>query len=160
MPLDFATELETKIGEQLRAQRVGYLLGAGSSYMNGNAYPLTLELWDLIKTRILDVQKRHDIQTMLDEGATGIEEALDLLDDGGAMDTPYRYLVTTAIAELFQTKHPSLDLHVDFIHRISRRADPQVKVFSLNYDPLMERAAELARVRVVGRLRGCRASIL
>ena len=148
MPLDFATELETKIGEQLRAQRVGYLLGAGSSYMNGNAYPLTLELWDLIKTRILDVQKRHDIQTMLDEGATGIEEALDLLDDGGAMDTPYRYLVTTAIAELFQTKHPSLDLHVDFIHRISRRADPQVKVFSLNYDPLMERAAELARVRL------------
>lgn len=146
--VDFSVELETKVAEQLRSQRVGYLLGAGSSYIDGNGYPLTLKLWDLIKSKISDVQKRDEIQAKLDDGATGIEEALDLLDDGGAMDTPYRHLVTTAIAEIFQPKAPPLDLHVEFIRRLSRRADPYVNVFSLNYDPLIERAAEQAKVRV------------
>ena len=145
---DFTTELEVKVAEQLRAQRVGYLLGAGSSHIDGNGYPLAFELWDLIKSKISDAQKRDEIQAKLDDGATGIEEALDLLDDGGAMDTPYRHLVTTAIAEIFQPKAPPLDLHVEFIRRLSRRAGPYVNVFSLNYDPLVERAAEQAKVRV------------
>ena len=140
--------LETKVTEQLGGQRVGYLLGAGSSYIDGNGYPLTFELWDLIKSKISDEQKRVDIQAKLDDGASGIEEALDLLDDGGAIDTPYRHLVTTAIAELFQPKEPTLDLHVEFVRRLSQRADPYVKVFSLNYDPLLERAGEVARVRM------------
>ena len=144
----FTIELETKIREQLRAQRVGYLLGAGSSYIDGNGYPLTFELWDLIKGKIDDEEKRDEIQAKLDDGATGIEEALDLLDDGGAIDTPYRHLVTAAIAEIFQPKEPTLDLHVAFIRQLSQRADPYVKVFSLNYDPLIERAAEQGKVRV------------
>ena len=144
----FTVALENKVAEQLRAQRVGYLLGAGSSFIDGKGYPLTFELWDLIKGEISDVRKRDAIQAKLDEGATGIEEALDLLDDGGAMDTPYRHLVTTAIAEIFQPQEPPLDLHVEFIRRLSQRADSYVKVFSLNYDPLVERAAEQARVRI------------
>ncbi len=37
---DFTTELEAKVAQQLKSQRVGYLLGAGSSYLNGNGYPL------------------------------------------------------------------------------------------------------------------------
>jgi len=82
---DFISNLEAKVAEQLKAQRVGYLLGAGSSYLDGAGYPLAFELWDLIKDRITDAQKR---------------------------------------------------------------ADPYVKVFSLNYDPLIERAAEDAKVRV------------
>ena len=145
---DFMMALEAKVTEQLRGQRVGYLLGAGSSYIDGNGYPLTFELWDLIKSKISDEQKRVDIQAELDDGASGIEEALDLLDHGGAIDTPYRHLVTTAIAELFQPKEPTLDLHVEFVRRLSQRADPYVKVFSLNYDPLLERAGEVARVRL------------
>ena len=145
---DFQTALETKVKEQLGAQRVGYLLGAGSSYINGEGYPLTLELWDLIKDRISDARRRHDIQEMLNDGAAGIEEALDRLDDGGAMDTPYRYMVTNAIAELFQSSQPNLELHVGFVRRLSLRSGPNVKVFSLNYDPLMERASEVARVRM------------
>ncbi len=144
----FTSTLEAKVAEQLKAQRVGYLLGAGSSYLDNAGYPLAFELWALIKDGITDTQKRADIQAKLDGGATGIEHALDLLDDGGAMDTPYRHLVTAAIADLFQPKTPPLDLHVEFVRRLSQRADPCVKVFSLNYDPLVERAAEAATVRV------------
>ncbi|MDE0504133.1 MAG: SIR2 family protein [Candidatus Poribacteria bacterium] len=145
---DFTIALEAKVAEQLQAQRVGYLLGAGASHIDGNGYPLAFELWDLIKCRISDTQKRDEIQAKLDDGAAGIEEALDLLDDGGAKDTPYRHLVTAAIAELFRPKEPALDLHVEFIRKLSQRAEPYVKIFCLNYDPLLERAAEEAEVRV------------
>lgn len=145
---DFTRALEAKVAEQLKAQRVGYLLGAGSSWLDNAGYPLAFELWDLIKDRITDTQKRADIQAKVDGGATGLEHALDLLDDGGTLDTPYRHLVTAAIADLFQAKTPTLDLHVEFVRRLSQRADPCVKVFSLNYDPLLERAAEVAKVRV------------
>ncbi len=56
--LNFIGELEAKVAEQLKAQRVGYLLGAGSSYLDNAGYPLAFELWDLIKDRIVDPQKR------------------------------------------------------------------------------------------------------
>jgi len=146
---DFTNELETKVAQQLKSQRVGYLLGAGSSYLKGAGYPLASELWDLIKDGISDTTKRADIQAKLDGGASGIEHALDLLDDGGANDTPYRHLVTKALAELFMSKTPPLDLHIEFVRRIAQRADPCVKVFSLNYDPLIERAASSSRVRLI-----------
>jgi len=99
---DFISSLETKVAEQLKSQRVGYLLGAGSSYLDGAGYPLSFELWNLIRNQIPDVQKRKEIQEKLDRGAAGLEHALDLLDDGGAADTPYRHLVTAAIADLFR----------------------------------------------------------
>jgi hypothetical protein len=146
---DFAAKLETKVKAQLRSQRVGYLLGAGSSHLSGIGYPLAFELWDRIANRIPDVKMRADIQTKLDTGANGIEHALDLLDDGGAQDTPYRHLVTAAVAGLMMPLDPPLNEHVDFVRHIGRRAAPSVKVFSLNYDPLIERAASHARVRLV-----------
>ena len=145
---DFIHALESKVKTQLRAQRVGYLLGAGSSHLNNAGYPLAGQLWDLIKGNITDMQKRADIQAQLDGGASGLEDALDRLDDGGARDTPYRYLVTDAIAAFFLLKNPDLDLHVAFVQRLSTRASPAVKLFSLNYDPLIERAADAARVRL------------
>lgn len=147
-PPSFPEALDTKVREQLRAQRVGYLLGGGSSYLDNAGYPLASELWDLIKGGISDAQMRADIQAKLDAGATGLEHALDLLDEGGAEDPPYRRLVTDAIADLFQERKPPLDLHVDFLRRLSQRPDPSVKVFSLNYDPLVEWAAEAASVRL------------
>ena len=149
MASDFTTELEAKVAQQLKSQRVGYLLGAGSSYLNGTGYPLSFQLWDLIKGSITDTAKRFDIQAKLDGGANGIEHALDLLDDGGANDTPYRHIVTAALAKLFMSKDPPLDLHGEFVRRIAQHADPSVKVFSLNYDPLIERAGAHARVRVI-----------
>lgn len=146
---DFTSELEAKVTQQLKSQRVGYLLGAGSSYLDGNGYPLADQLWDRIKDKIVDAAKRDDIQAKLNGGANGIEHALDLLDDGGATDTPYRHLVTAALAEDFMPMYPPLDTHTAFVGRIALRADPCVKVFSLNYDPLIERAAEIAKCRLV-----------
>ena len=145
---DFLSALESKVKSQLNAQRVGYLLGAGSSYLDNAGYPLAGQLWDLIRDNINDAQKRADIQARLDAGASGIEEALDLLDGGGALDTPYRHLVTDAIAELFLSKNPDLDRHIQFLRRLATRAAPAARVFSLNYDPLIERAADAARVRL------------
>lgn len=145
---DFNNNLEAKVAEQLNSQRVGYLLGAGSSYLENAGYPLTFELWDLIKDRISDGQLRAKIQSKLDDGATGIEQALDLLDDGGAVDAPERHVVTEAIADLFGSKRPTLDVHTEFVRRIFGRNDATLKIFSLNYDPLIERAAESAKVRI------------
>lgn len=145
---DFIARLEAKVAEQLRAQRLGYLLGAGSSHLNGTGYPLGSELWDRIKDRIADFSKRGEIQSKLDEGAKGVEEALDLLDNGLPTEGPHRHIVTAAIAEVFQSLAPPLDLHAEFVKRLGQRSDPCVKVFNLNYDPLIERAAEQARVRL------------
>jgi hypothetical protein len=145
---DFSARLEAKVAEQLKAQRVGYLLGTGSSYLNGAGYPLAVELWEQIKDRIADTDKRSEIQAKLDAGAKGIEQALDLLDEGLPQEGPHRYLVTAAIAEVFQSRTPPLDVHTEFLLRLRKRSDPRVKVFSLNYDPLIERAAERVRVRL------------
>lgn len=145
---EFTAELEAKVAKQLKSQRVGYLLGAGSSYLNGAGYPLAFQLWDKIRDSVTDAAKRKEIQDKLDGGAKGIEHALDLLDDGGASDTPYRHLVVSAIADLFMPMSPPLDLHGEFVRRIAQRADRSATVFSLNYDPLIERAAAMVRVRL------------
>lgn len=145
----FTKELETRVLAQLRSQRVGYLLGAGSSYLNGNGYPLAFQLWDRIKGKLTDAAIRNQIQAKLTDGANGIEHALDLLDDGAAIEPPHRHLVTAALAEEFMPMNPPLGLHIDFVKRIAQRADPCVKVFSLNYDPLIERAAAASRVRLI-----------
>jgi hypothetical protein len=143
----FEKRVETKVTEQLKAQRIGYLLGAGSSYLNGSGYPLASQLWDKIRDRISDQAKSAEIQAKIDLGARGIEHALDLLDEGQVVEGPHRHLVTAAIAELFETIAPPLDSHVEFVEHLGQKA-VSVKVFSLNYDPLIERAAELARVRL------------
>jgi hypothetical protein len=150
MPIqNFTTMLEAKVAQQLHAQRVGYLLGAGSSYLDGKGYPLAFQLWDLIKGGIADPASRSAIQAKLDGGANGIEHALDLLDDNGASDTPFRHLVTTALADLFMPIQPPLDWHIEFVSRVAKRADPWVKIFSLNYDPMFELAAAQIRTRLV-----------
>ncbi|WP_420468517.1 hypothetical protein [Panacagrimonas sp.] len=114
----FTARLEAKVAEQLRAQRVGYLLGAGSSYLNGAGYPLAIELWDRIKGRITDVARRAEIQAVLDTRGLGIEDALDQLDNGLVVEGPHRHLVTAAIAELFLTIGPASDVHREFAKRL------------------------------------------
>lgn len=151
---DFTIELEAKVAQQLKSKRVGYLLGAGSSYLNNAGYPLAFQLWDRVKDSITDTAKRKEIQDKLDGGANGIEHALDLLDDGGANDTPYRHLVTSAIANLFMRMSPPLDLHGEFVKRIGQRGEPLTKIFSLNYDPLIERAAARVKVRLADGFHG------
>lgn len=146
---DFKAELESKVAQQLKGHRVGYLLGAGSSYLNGSGYPLAFQLWDRIKDKIADRSARDDIEAKLSAGANGIEHALDLLDSGAPVEPPHRHLVTAALAEEFMPMNPPLDLHIEFVKRVAQRAEPCVKVFSLNYDPLIERAAAVSRVRLV-----------
>ena len=138
----------------MNSQRVGYLLGAGSSFLGGDGYPLATQLWESIKDQITEEREREAIQSKLDESANGIEQALDLLDDGGADDTPYRHSVTSAIASLFRSQEPRLTHHIEFVTRLARRSDRPVRVFSLNYDPLVERAADGARVRLINGFQG------
>jgi hypothetical protein len=147
--LDFTSALELKVSEQLKSQRVGYLLGAGSSYLNGRGYPLSFELWDKIKDYIADITKRAEIQAKIDmPGTKGIEHALDLLDGGGPAEGEHRHLVGKAIADLFLPLSPPLDTHIEFVRRLAARSVPHVKIFNLNYDPLIERAAEREKVRI------------
>jgi hypothetical protein len=126
------------------------LLGAGSSYLSGSGYPLSFELWSKIKDFISDIAKRDEIQEKLDlPGTKGIEHALDLLDNGGPEEGEHRHLVTEAIADLFLLLSPPLDAHVQFVRRLTAKAVPHIKIFNLNYDPLIERASEYARLRLL-----------
>lgn len=143
----FRAELEKAVFAQLRSRKVAYLLGAGSSYLSGAGYPLAAQLWDHIRSE-LDVTTRAAVQGELDKGAVGIEQALDRLDDGARADAPHRRAVTDAIASRFRTLQPSADIHRTFVRRIAARSDPEIRIFSLNYDPLVERAADIECVRL------------
>lgn len=136
----FHNKLENKVSKQLSSQRIGYLLGAGASYLNGNGYPLATEMWSLICDKLPEPE-RNDIQSKIDEGADDLEAALDLIDDGGVEDKPHRHHVIHAIANHFITVKPSLETHAEFLYRISQKRDEIVPIFVLNYDPLLERAA-------------------
>lgn len=149
MTPEFIEALESKVTEQLGSQRVGFLLGAGSSYLNGSGYPLASNLWDRIMGYISDGTKRDEIQEKIDlPGTKGLEHALDLLDDGGPEEGEHRHLVAKAIADFFRPLAPPLDCHVTFVSRLAAKSLPHVKIFNLNYDPLIERAAESAKVRL------------
>jgi len=144
----FLNRLELKVSQQLASQRVGYLLGAGASYLNGKGYPLAGELWRYIAPKIR-TPERDEIQARLDGGAEGIENALDLLDDGAATEKPHRHLVTEAIAEHFLSIAPPTDYHQPFVRRLASRNELSVPVFCLNYDGLIEQSADVECVRVV-----------
>ncbi|MBK9385763.1 MAG: SIR2 family protein [Planctomycetes bacterium] len=149
----FTAKLVKEVQRQLRGQRVGYLLGAGSSYLGRKGYPLAFDLWQRIR-KCVEEPVRAAIQEKLDAGATGIEQALDRFDDGDTKDTPYRHAVTAAISKSFRRIRPPLEAHVLFLKRLQQRESEQVKIFSLNYDPLVERAADHARVRLTDGFRG------
>lgn len=145
---DFLNKLEKKVKEQLTCQRVGFLLGAGSSFLDNHGYPLATGLWDVIK-ELIPANERSDIQQKIDGGANGLEEALDLLDDGGISDGPHRHSITKAISEKFATLKPLLDIHSDFLTRLSRRNEPMIPIFSLNYDPIIERTSDANKILLI-----------
>ena len=114
----FIANLERTVRSQFKSQKVGYLLGAGASYLNGNGYPLSYSIWDFIKDDIPEKEKK-EIQAKLDiDGTEGLEHALDLLDPGGPNPTSHRVLVTTAIANHFSQVDPPFDKHCEFFKRI------------------------------------------
>jgi SIR2-like domain len=144
----FIPRLEAKVAQQLASQRVGYLIGAGTSYLNGHGYPLAASLWGCIGPRVR-TPERDEIQAKLDGGADGIENALDLLDDGAAVEKPHRHLVTEAIAEHFLSITPSTASHQLFTKRLAVRDELSIPIFCLNYDGLIEQAADAERIRLV-----------
>jgi hypothetical protein len=144
----FIDRLELKVEQQFSSQYVGYLLGAGASYLDGQGYPLADDLWQHIAVKIR-VPERDEIQAKLDEGAGGIEQALDLLDDGAVIEKPHRHLVTEAIAEVFLSITPPTTYHQHFVRRLALRQEISVPVFCLNYDGLVELATDTEHVRVV-----------
>jgi len=145
---NFINDLERKIREQTNSKMVGFLLGAGSSYLDGAGYPLAGHLWDVISNDVPE-QEREDIQKKIDGGATGLEDALDLLDTGNANEEPHRHSVVSAMSDHFRTINAPLDNHRLFVSLLSKREEEQpIKVFSLNYDPLIEIAAEQERIRL------------
>lgn len=148
MVAPFPDRLAKKVGEQIRAIKVGFLLGAGSSYLNGSGYPLSADLWNCIKNDVPEDQ-RSDIQAKLDAEDIGLEKALDLLDSGMSEEGPHRHSVTNAIAKYFINIKPELTLHRQFLSTLANRGQRKVNIFSLNYDPLVERSAEAEHVRVV-----------
>jgi hypothetical protein len=114
--------------------------------LDGAGYPLGSELWNKIRDRIPDAAGRDEIQAKLYAGAKSLEHALDLLEAGLPQESIHRHLVTSAIADAFQPVRPPLDVHAAFVSRLARRSEPQLKVFSLNHDTLVEWSAEKARV--------------
>jgi hypothetical protein len=144
----FISRLEAKVAQQLNSQRVGYLVGAGASHLDGRGYPLAGQLWGQIGPKVRKPE-RDEIQAKLDGGADGIEQALDLLDDGSATEKPHRHLVTEAVAEHFLLLKPPTDCHQMFLRRIAARAELSIPVFCLNYDGLFELAADAERIRLV-----------
>jgi hypothetical protein len=102
---DFTGELETKVAQQLKSQRVGYLLGAGSSYLNGTGYPLAFELWDLIKGTISDTAKRADIQSKLDGRWRSKRHTLSPLGDSGARGIVHAQIASTGTAQRFRSSY-------------------------------------------------------
>jgi len=149
----FLSRIEAKIEQQLSSQKVGYLIGAGTSYLDRRGYPLTSDLWGSIGSKVR-AEERNEIQQKLDGGATGIEMALDLLDDGSAIEKPHRHLVMEAIAEYFQTITPPTDVHQNFIRRLASRDELDIPIFSLNYDGLVELASDIERVPLVDGFQG------
>jgi len=140
---DFIKKLEKKISQQLSSQRVGFLLGAGASYLSGKGYPLSSQLWGQISA-IIPKKEREEIQSKLDEGAAGLEQALDLLDTGGVNDIPHRHLVTEATFKLFSKLSPPLEVHSRFLNNLSKTSESVKSIFCINWDPILERAATKA----------------
>jgi len=85
---DFKEKLEAKVYEQLKAQRVGYLLGAGSSWLNGRGYPLASELWNHIKGHIPEANRCAEIQAKIDGGAQGMRPHSICLTTGQPVKDP------------------------------------------------------------------------
>ena len=112
----FPARLRAKVGQQLRSEGVAFLLGAGCSYLNSKGYPLASQLWPLIRDEIKPALA-EEIQRKLDLGAAGIEEALDLLDEGKPDDFPHRHVVARAIAAHF-AKIPPISTRIEISYAL------------------------------------------
>ena len=133
------------VDQHLKGQRVGFLLGAGSSFLGGEEFPLASDFWTLIQDDLTNSEKAS-IQEKLDQGARDLEHALDLLDSGDPHDLPMRHNVAKIIGDKFRNIRPPIEIHRKFVNAISKRREYAVPIFSLNYDPLLEIASDYEEV--------------
>lgn len=146
-PASFEDRLLAKLREQVRGRRTGFLLGAGASFLGGAGYPLARSLWPAIKGKMTAGDRRR-IEQGLTRGAENLEQALDALDRGKG-DPVIRHRVTDAIATAFRSRRPPLDHHRQFVSRLAGRNERRVPVFTPNYDPLLELAADTEQKHLV-----------
>ena len=139
--MTFPEKFITKLKQQVRSRRVGFLLGAGSSYLDGSGYPLATELWNVVKSS-LSPGDQNLIQEQIDRDSIGLEEALDRLDDGTSAGSDLRHRVASVIAQRFRTITAPIDHHRLFVRGLCKRRERRVPLFNLNYDPLVERASD------------------
>ncbi len=144
----FRDRLLAKAREQIRGRRTGFLLGAGASFLNGEGYPLAPGLWSAIKAQIDPVDQAL-IEAQISQDYLTLEQALDAIDRGRGDDFELRHRVTSAIASTFVDRRPPLEIHRIFVARLAKRNDKRIPVFCLNYDPLIELAADQEEVNVV-----------
>jgi hypothetical protein len=128
--MTFEEKFIKKVQQQVHSRNLGFLLGAGSSYLDGAGYPLAAQLWDAVKSA-LHSEDQEVIQNQIDSGCAGLEEALDRLDDGAQGDLQLRHRVASAVAEKFRTRIPPLDHHRAFVRGLSSRRERRVPIFSL-----------------------------
>lgn len=149
----FEDRLLAKLKQQIKGRKVGFLLGAGASYLSGRGYPLAAELWLAIKHHMPPADQAAIDDRMAPAGLP-LEVTLDLLDVANGSDDMLRQRVTTAIGAAFAALVPPLDEYRSFIQGLAARHERTVNVFSLNYDCLVERAADSAGLALTDGFRG------
>ncbi len=143
--MTFEEKLRAKIEQQIHSREVGFILGAGASFLNGAGYPLASGLWNAIRP-VLSPDDQTLIEAEVTRRSCGLEEALDALDDGSVPTQQLRHRVASAIASHFRAVDPPLDYHRTFVKGLSKRRERRVRVFTLNYDSLIESSADCEQV--------------
>ena len=146
--ITFEDRLVAKVTEQIKGRNAGFLLGAGASFLKGSGYPLAPELWPAIKSQMNSDDQRQ-IEAQIAQGCSTLEQALDAIDQGRGEDCELRHRVTNAIAKTFSGRKPPLEYHKEFIKRLANRSEHRIPVFTLNYDPLLEVAADQEEVGLI-----------
>ena len=140
--------LRAKVIEQIKGRRAGYLLGAGASYLDGRGFPLADGLWTAIKGG-MPLEDQRAIEERMNPAGLSLEATLNLLALGNGGGDTLRMRVIDAIGTVFALLNPPLEEYSAFIRGLGLRREPRIPVFSLNYDCLIELAADATGSRLI-----------
>lgn len=150
----FEGRLSDKLREQIKGRRAGFLLGAGASFLEGSGYPLALGLWPAIRNQ-MSADDQRLVEDQMSQGISTLEQALDAIDRGQDDDFAIRHRVTSVIATAFRDRTPPLQCHMELMTRLAARNERRVPVFTLNYDSLIELAADHEQRCLIDGFSGC-----